>query len=41
VLAALDDGIRGGAEDRVTGTVQQITGRSPRSFHDFVASEIT
>ncbi|WP_433273399.1 NmrA family NAD(P)-binding protein [Pseudonocardia xinjiangensis] len=41
VLAALDDGIRGGAEDRVTGTVERITGRSPRSFHDFVAAEIS
>ncbi|MFE6401556.1 ergot alkaloid biosynthesis protein [Streptomyces alboflavus] len=35
VLAALDDGIRGGAEDRVTDTVARLTGRAPRSFADY------
>lgn len=35
VLAALDDAIRGGAEDRVTDTVARLTGRAPRSFADY------
>jgi uncharacterized protein YbjT (DUF2867 family) len=36
ILAALDEDIRGGAEDRVTTTVEDVTGRPARSFHDFV-----
>ncbi|SFR22344.1 Uncharacterized conserved protein YbjT, contains NAD(P)-binding and DUF2867 domains [Lentzea waywayandensis] len=36
VLAALDEDIRGGAEDRVTATVEDVTGRPARSFRDFV-----
>lgn len=35
VLAALDDAVRGGAEDRVTDTVARLTGRAPRSFADY------
>jgi uncharacterized protein YbjT (DUF2867 family) len=35
VLARLDEDIRGGAEDRVTTTVEDVTGRPPRSFRDF------
>ncbi|WP_433199311.1 NmrA family NAD(P)-binding protein [Nocardia sp. CA-107356] len=40
MLAGLDDDIRVGAEDRVTDTVETVTGRSPRSFRDFVKAEI-
>jgi uncharacterized protein YbjT (DUF2867 family) len=40
VLAALDVDIRNGAEDRVTNTVEQVTGRPPRSFSAFAAAEI-
>jgi uncharacterized protein YbjT (DUF2867 family) len=40
VLAALDDDIRGGAEDRTTDTVERVTGRPPRSFTDFVAAAL-
>lgn len=36
ILAALDEDIRGGAEDRVTTTVEDVTGRPARSFRDFV-----
>lgn len=36
VLAHLDEDIRGGAEDRVTTTVLDVTGRLARSFRDFV-----
>lgn len=36
-LAGLDDDIRRGAEDRVTDTVASVTGRSARSFAEFVA----
>lgn len=35
VLAGLDENIRHGSEDRVTDTVKEITGRPPRSFHEF------
>lgn len=41
VLAALDDDIRGGAEDRVTDTVEQVTGRPPSSFAAFVEREMS
>ncbi|MBP2330089.1 hypothetical protein JOF56_010474 [Kibdelosporangium banguiense] len=37
ILASLDDGIRQGGEDRVTSAVPDITGRSARSFRDFIA----
>ncbi|MET8849428.1 ergot alkaloid biosynthesis protein [Amycolatopsis sp. NPDC004625] len=40
VLAALDDDIRRGAEDRVTRTVEQIAGRPARPFATFVQEEI-
>jgi uncharacterized protein YbjT (DUF2867 family) len=37
-LAGLDEGIRrGGVEDQVTDTVEQVTGRRPKSLADFVA----
>ena len=36
ILAALDEDIRGGAEDRVTTTVEDVTGTPARSFRDFV-----
>jgi uncharacterized protein YbjT (DUF2867 family) len=39
-LAAMDVAISGGAEDRVTETVHQITGRPALGFDDFVAREI-
>ncbi|GHC41962.1 NAD(P)H-binding protein [Streptomyces flavofungini] len=35
ILAALDDSIRGGAEDRVTDTVARLTNRAPRAFADY------
>jgi uncharacterized protein YbjT (DUF2867 family) len=38
VLAALDAGIRDGAEDRTTGTVQRITGRPATDFRAFAAA---
>ncbi|OXM68086.1 NmrA family NAD(P)-binding protein [Amycolatopsis vastitatis] len=40
VLAALDEDIRHGAEDRVTAAVEQVTGRPARAFETFVAKEI-
>lgn len=40
MLAALDEDIRNGAEDRVTDTVARLTGRPPRSFADFVAADL-
>jgi uncharacterized protein YbjT (DUF2867 family) len=40
VLAALDEDIRHGAEDRVTPAVEQVTGRPARSFETFVREEI-
>ncbi|MGY0501080.1 NmrA family NAD(P)-binding protein [Nocardia sp. FBN12] len=41
MLAALDDDIRGGAEDRVTDTVEQVTGRPARAFAAFVEREMS
>jgi uncharacterized protein YbjT (DUF2867 family) len=38
VLAALDAGIAGGAEDRTTSAVQDVTGRPPRSFREVAAA---
>lgn len=40
VLAALDEDIRRGAEDRVTPAVEAVTGRPARSFETFVEEEI-
>jgi uncharacterized protein YbjT (DUF2867 family) len=40
VLAALDEDIRRGAEDRVTTVVEQVTGRPARSFETFAREEI-
>ncbi|MFF1609332.1 NAD(P)H-binding protein [Amycolatopsis sp. NPDC058278] len=40
VLAALDEDIRRGAEDRVTTAVEQVTGRPARSFETFAEEEI-
>ena len=37
-LAAMDVAISGGAEDRVTDTVDRVTGRPARSFGDFAAA---
>lgn len=37
VLAAMDDGIAHGAEDRVDHTVERVTGRPARGFADFAA----
>jgi uncharacterized protein YbjT (DUF2867 family) len=39
MLADLDVAISTGAEDRVTDTVLRVTGRPPRSFSAFVATE--
>jgi uncharacterized protein YbjT (DUF2867 family) len=39
-LAALDEDIRGGVEDRVTDVVERVTGRPARSFREFVEAEI-
>ncbi|MEV2250897.1 NAD(P)H-binding protein [Streptomyces sp. NPDC050147] len=38
VLAAMDDAIAHGAEDRVDPTVERVTGRPPRDFADFAAA---
>ncbi|WP_411977452.1 hypothetical protein [Streptomyces decoyicus] len=35
LLAGLDRAIADGAEDRVTDTVERLTGRPPRSFRAF------
>ncbi len=35
LLADLEDAIQHGAEDRVTGTVEEVTGRAPKSFTAF------
>ncbi len=35
-LAGLDEEIKNGAEDRITSTVEDVTGRAPKSFSDFV-----
>ena len=40
MLAALDVDISGGSEDRVTGTVERVTGRPARSFRMFVEMEL-
>lgn len=37
ILAQLDEDIRGGAEDRVTTTVEDVTGRPARSFREFLS----
>jgi uncharacterized protein YbjT (DUF2867 family) len=37
ILAALETDIAGGAEDRVTSAVEDITGSPPRSFEEFCA----
>ncbi|MGW5644074.1 NmrA family NAD(P)-binding protein [Saccharopolyspora sp. NPDC003752] len=39
-LAAMDEHIRAGGEDRTTSTVQEVTGRPPRSFRDFIRAEL-
>ncbi|MFI0407233.1 NmrA family NAD(P)-binding protein [Actinomadura sp. 3N508] len=39
MLAGMDRAIAEGAEDRVTGTVQRITGRPPRSFRALLEQE--
>lgn len=36
ILAGLEDGLRNGAEDRTTDTVQRVTGRPARTFEDWV-----
>lgn len=38
ILAVLDTEIAGGAEDRVTDTVFEVTGHAPTSFRDFCAA---
>jgi ergot alkaloid biosynthesis protein len=40
LLVGLDAAIRDGAEDRVTDTVERVTGRPPRSFAAFVRAEL-
>ncbi|WP_033288481.1 oxidoreductase [Amycolatopsis jejuensis] len=40
MLASLDEAIRGGAEDRVTDTVERVTGRPARDFVTFTHEEI-
>ena len=40
MLAALDEDIRRGAEDRVTPAVEEVTGRPARSFRTFAEEEI-
>ncbi|MEV7871094.1 ergot alkaloid biosynthesis protein [Streptomyces sp. NPDC088124] len=39
LLAGLDTAIAGGAEDRTTTRVEEITGTTPRSFRDFLAAQ--
>lgn len=39
MLAGLDEAISRGAEDRVTTTVHDVTGRAPRAFRRFVAED--
>jgi uncharacterized protein YbjT (DUF2867 family) len=41
MLAALDDDIRGGSEDRVTDTVERVTGRPPRGFRAFAGLRVS
>ena len=38
-LAALDNSIASGIEDRTTDTVERVTGGSPRFFREFAAAE--
>ncbi|MFI5778096.1 hypothetical protein [Nocardia sp. NPDC051570] len=40
MLAALDADIRAGTEDRVTDTVEKISGRAPRDFREFIEKEM-
>lgn len=40
MLALLDEAIRGGAEDRVTDTVERVAGRPARDFRTFAKEEI-
>ncbi|ANJ12088.1 MULTISPECIES: NmrA family NAD(P)-binding protein [Streptomyces] len=40
MLAGMDRAIAGGAEDRVTDTVQRITGRPPRTFQALLEREM-
>ncbi|MGB8406959.1 MAG: NmrA family NAD(P)-binding protein [Mycobacterium sp.] len=40
MLADMDRSIAAGAENRVTDTVWRVTGRTPRTFRDFLAAEI-
>ncbi|MEU8471775.1 NAD(P)H-binding protein [Streptomyces sp. NPDC029006] len=40
MLAGMDRAIAEGAEDRVTDTVQRITGRAARTFHAFLEEEM-
>jgi uncharacterized protein YbjT (DUF2867 family) len=39
LLAQLDEDIRGGAEDQVSTTVEDVTGTPARSFRDFIRGE--
>ncbi|MGA5462650.1 NmrA family NAD(P)-binding protein [Mycobacterium sp. NPDC050041] len=40
ILSALDVDIAGGAEDRVTRTVEEVTGRPARTFEEFCAGNL-
>ncbi|WP_412520542.1 NAD(P)H-binding protein [Actinomadura madurae] len=40
MLAGMDQAIAEGAEDRVTGTVQHVTGRPPRAFRALLEEEM-
>jgi uncharacterized protein YbjT (DUF2867 family) len=40
LLAGMDRAIAAGAEDRVTDTVQRLTGRAPRNFPALVEAEM-
>jgi hypothetical protein len=40
ILSALDVGIAEGAEDRVTRTVEDVTGRPARTFEEFCARNL-
>jgi uncharacterized protein YbjT (DUF2867 family) len=40
LLAALDTDIAAGAEDRVTDTVERVTGRPARGFREFAEAEV-
>lgn len=39
-MADLDEHIRNGAENRVTDTVERVTGRKPRSMSDFISANV-